>query len=24
LSQLQGFDLAEVDQAHLGKVTGNW
>jgi aspartyl-tRNA(Asn)/glutamyl-tRNA(Gln) amidotransferase subunit B len=24
LSQLQGFNLPEVDQAHLGRVTGNW
>jgi aspartyl-tRNA(Asn)/glutamyl-tRNA(Gln) amidotransferase subunit B len=24
LSQLQGIDLPEVDQAHLGKVAGNW
>jgi hypothetical protein len=24
LSRLQAFDLPEVDQAHLGRVTGNW
>jgi aspartyl-tRNA(Asn)/glutamyl-tRNA(Gln) amidotransferase subunit B len=24
VSRLQGFDLPEVDQAHLGRVAGNW
>jgi aspartyl-tRNA(Asn)/glutamyl-tRNA(Gln) amidotransferase subunit B len=24
LSQLRGLDLPEVNQAHLGKVAGNW